>query len=468
MKKVFFIMVVGVFLFVSGCGEEGNKGVCDLLDPDCDEGLVCDPVAGGKPHCVPPLIIRGEVLDATDGSGISKALVQAADPNGAATGTSTETGSSGSFTITVPATRNKDGEPIEGSYTLRVQAAGYQRFPTAIRPALPLNADTAVEEEGAWVIDNAITTVGLLPLPGDTSGLGSISGSINAQRPGGILVVAETATEGYTGYSDSSGDYTIFNVPAGSYSVNGYFAGVQLVPVDVTLAAGEKKTGVDLADAGTPLSTVSGKVQIVNAPGGLTTSVVLAVESTFVEDAARGEVPPGLRIGEVENDFSIEDVPDGRYVILAAFENDDLVRDPDQTIGGTKIVHIEVPDPDTGNTVTLPEGFKITEALAVTSPGAEGPEAVDTQTPTFIWADDSSEEGFEVHVYDAFGNEIWTQDIGPVSGSATAELTYAGPALEEGMFYQFKALSFREQTASRTAISATEDLRGVFFYSNNP
>jgi hypothetical protein len=425
-------------------------------------------MAGGKPHCVLPLIIRGEVIDATDGSGISKALVQAADPNGAATGTSTETGSDGGFSITVPATRNKDGEPIESSYTLRVQAAGYQRFPTAIRPALPLNADTAVKEEGAWVIENAITTVALLPLPGDTSGLGSISGSITARNAGGILVVAETAAEGFTGFSDSSGDYTIFNVPAGSYSVNGYFAGVQLVPVDVALAAGEKKTGVDLADAGTPLSTVSGNLQIVNAPGGLTTSVVLAVESTFVEDAARGEVPPGLRAGEVENSFSITDVPDGRYVILAAFENDDLVRDPDQTIGGTKIVHIEVPDPETGNTVTLPEGFKITEALAITSPGADRPEALDTQTPTFIWADDASEEGFEVRVFDAFGDEIWYQEIGPVSGSATAELTYAGPALEEGMFYQFKALSFREQGGQRTAISATEDLRGVFYYSNNP
>jgi hypothetical protein len=464
MRKLFVLPIVAALLFFSGCGEEGNEGECDLLAPDCAAGLVCDPVTGGKPLCVRPLIIRGEVIDATDDSGISGALVQAADPNGAATGTSTETGSDGSFSITVPATRDGDGAPVQGSYTLRVQAAGYQRFPTAIRPALPLDAASAAEEEGAWVIENAITTVALLPLPGDTSGLGSISGTITAGEAGGILVVAETATEGFTGYSDSSGEYTIFNVPAGSYSVNGYFAGVQLVPVDVTLTAGEKKTGIDLADAGTPLSTVSGNVQIVNAPGGLTTSVVLAVESTFVENAARGEVPPGLRIGDVETSFSIAEVPDGHYVVLAAFENDDLVRDPDQTIGGTKIVHIEVPDPVDGNTVTLSEGFKITEALEITSPGAEGPEAVDTPTPTFIWADDPSAEGFEVHVFDAFGNEIWYQETGP----DTVELTYAGPALEEDMYYQFKALSFREQGGTRTAISATEDLRGVFYYESNP
>jgi hypothetical protein len=468
MKKLIFIPVVAVVLVFTGCGEEGNRGECDLLAPDCAEGLVCDPTAGGKPHCVPPVIIRGDVLDATDDSGIAGALVQAADPNGAATGSSDETGSGGGFTLTVPATRDQDGAPLEGSYTLRVQAAGYQRFPTAIRPALPLDATAAVKAEGAWVIENAITTLLLLPLPGGTTGLGSISGTITAERHGGILVVAETATEGFTGFSDALGDYTIFNVPAGSYFVNGYSQGVQIEPVAVTLSAGDKKTGVDLSESQNPLSTVSGNVQIVNAPGGAQTSVVLAVESTFVEAAARGEVPPGLRVGAVDSGFSIENVPDGRYVVLAAFENDDLVRDPDQTIGGTRIVHIQVPDPTTGNTVTLPEGFKVTEALAVTFPGAEGPEAVDTLTPTFIWADDSSEEGYEVYVFDAFGNEIWNEEIGPVSGSETVEHTYAGPTLEAGMYYQFKAVSFREKTGERTAISATEDLRGVFYYVSNP
>jgi hypothetical protein len=35
-------------------------------------------------------------------------------------------------------------------------------------------------------------------------------------------------------------------------------------------------------------------------------------------------------------------VPDGKYVALAAFENDGLVRDPDTSIGGTQIVHLTV------------------------------------------------------------------------------------------------------------------------------
>ncbi|MHC4067191.1 MAG: collagen binding domain-containing protein, partial [Planctomycetota bacterium] len=446
-----------------GRGRDGT-GACDPLASACAEDLVCDALVSGEARCVTPLLIRGLVLDALDDSPIEGALVQAVDANGAAVGTSGATDAAGVFTLTVPAIRDEDGTPVEGSYTLRAQAADYQEFPTAIRPALPLDADTAAAEESGWVIDNPLTTVKLIPLPGDTSALGSISGIVQAERNAGLLVVAEGAGAALTGFSDSEGSYTIFNVPAGAYTVQGYAAGVQLVPATTSLAASEEKTGVDLAESDRPLSAVSGSVQIVNAPGGSVTSVVLAVESTFVEAAARGKVPPGLRAGDVTGAFIIEDVPDGRYVVLAAFENDDLVRDPDQTIGGTRIVRIEVPDPELGNTVTLPEGFKVTEALDVIAPGAEGPQEVVTPTPEFEWQDDSSEDGYEIRVFDAFGNEIWSDEAGSVSGSATVTHTYAGPALEAGMFYQFRTTSFRERTEERTAISSTEDLRGVFVY----
>jgi hypothetical protein len=267
-----------------------------------------------------------------------------------------------------------------------------------------------------------------------------------------------------TGFSDANGQYVIFNVPAGSHTVKGYAAGAQLSPASTSLTASEAKTGVNLTESSQPLSTVSGNVQIVNAPGGSVTSVVLAVESTFVEAAGRGSVPLGLRAANVTGTFTISNVPNGRYVVLAAFENDGLVRDPDQTIGGTQIVRIEVPDPDSGNTISLSEGFKVTAALGVVSPGADEPEQIDSLTPTLQWEDDSSEEGYDIVVLDAFGNEVWSGEIGPVSGSATVSRAYAGPALEPGMFYQFRATSFRNKTGTWTAISTTEDLKGVFYY----
>jgi hypothetical protein len=471
------IAIVGL-LTAAGCGTrpsgDSDDGTCDLAEPSCGEGLVCEAIAGSENGvCATPLTIRGIVVNIADDTPIEGALVQAVDVNGAAVGTSGQTDAEGAYTITVPAIRDENGDPVDSSYTLRAQAAGFQAFPTAIRPALPLDAETAVigavqpedESDAAELtIQNTLTTIKLIALPGDTSQLGLITGTIQADPNAGLLVVAEGASGALIGFSDSEGLYTIFNVPAGTYMVQGYAAGVQLDPATTTLEATEVKTGVDLLAADRALNNLSGSVQIVNAPGDLLTSVVLAVESTFVEATARGEVPPGLRVGGIGGAFSMADVPDGDYVLLAAFENDDLVRDPDQSISGTQIVHLTVPDPEMGPDLTFSEGFKITEALAVVSPGAEGPEEIATATPTLEWADDSSEDGYEIDVFDAFGNLVWSTELASVSGLETITLTYAGPALEIGMFYQFKATSFRERNGPRTAISTTEGLRGVFYY----
>lgn len=459
------VIVLAALALACACSS-GNSGTCDLAAPDCAEGLVCDPVQGGGARCVAPLTISGLVLDAEDDSPIEGALVQAVDANAAAVGNSARSDAEGRFSLVVAATRDSDGLPVAGSYTLRAQAAGYQRFPTAIRPALPLDAASAQgNPEDGWTLESALTTIKLLPL-GGSAGLGSISGTVLAPNPGGVLVVAETNGRGYTGYSDAGGAYVIFNLPAGDYTVSGYRAGLQLQPASVTLDTGQARDGVDLEASDAPLSTVSGHVQIVNAPGGLTTSVVLVVESTFIESVARGEMPPGLRAGDVDTDFTISEVPDGRYVVLAAFENDQLVRDPDVTIGGTQVVHIEAPDPATGNTIELDEGFKITEALDVLGPGADGPETINTATPELRFQNDTSEDGYELYVFDAFGEQLWMTELGPASEPLS--VPYAGPALVPGMYYQFKAYSFREKTAQRTYISTTEDLRGVFVYEETP
>jgi len=157
-------------------------------------------------------------------------------------------------------------------------------------------------------------------------------------------------------------------------------------------------------------------------------------------------------------------VPDGRYVVLAAFENDNLVRDPDLAISGTDVVHITVPDSVLGNMITFSEGFKVTEALNIVRPGADQPEQVSTPTPTFEWEDDSSEDGYILRVFDSFGNEVGSVELPNVTGSATVTHTYAGPALEAGMFYQFRVTSFRDTNDGRSAISQSEDLKGVFYY----
>jgi hypothetical protein len=160
----------------------------------------------------------------------------------------------------------------------------------------------------------------------------------------------------------------------------------------------------------------------------------------------------------VTGEFMFRAVPAGDYKVLVAFENDDLVRDPDEGIAGTAILEITVA---AGEDFSLQDSFKVTEALAVFGPGAEAPEQVDPM-PTLVFADDSSEDGYIIYVFNALGDRVWETEVPGVSGSDQVEVLYDGP-LEPGMYYQFRATSFRDPpNGDRTFISRTEDLRGVF------
>jgi hypothetical protein len=411
---------------ITGCNPPAAPdGSCDPAASSCVQDQVCDLTEDGGGICVAPVQIIGAVLGLADDAPIEGARVQAVDANGAAVGTTGTTSADGGFLITVPAVRELDGSPIEGNYTLRAQAHAHQEFPTALRPALPIDVTSAVADEAGstWVLEVPQSTVKLIALQGDSSTLGSISGSVSGDENAGVLLVAEpageSAGEAFTGFSDSSGDYVIFNVPSGSYSVQAYTAGAQWDETAATLGAGEQLSDVDLTASDRALNSLDGSIQIVNAGGGSLTSVVLAVESTFNESAARGTVPPGLRAGNIDGAFAIDEIPDGRYVVLAAFENDDLVRDPDQNIGGTAIVRITLPDEVQGTMVSISEGFKVTGALAVIEPGADEPQEVLSEQPQLVWEDDSSEDGYTVRVFDAFGNVVWNTDVAAVSGSST-------------------------------------------------
>jgi hypothetical protein len=279
-----------------------------------------------------------------------------------------------------------------------------------------------------------------------------------ADDPMGTLVVAGGASHlggGVSGVADRDGTYTVFNVPAGTPGVHAYKVGVRFAPSTATVTAGATTEHVDLKATGVAKAVVTGKISLVNPGGGSVTSVILAVDETFNDDAARGEAPPGLRAGDVSSDFRIEGVPDGSYVVLAAFENDALVRDPDQSIGGTAIARISV----SGADVAISDAFKVTGALDVSSPDKE---ASVSGTPTFVWADDSGEDHYEVRLFDAFGNMVWEDKAVPgVSGSRSVSESYGGPALTPGLLYQFRATSIKR---GGTAISTTEDLRGTFLY----
>ncbi|HNT28927.1 MAG TPA: hypothetical protein PKH10_12215, partial [bacterium] len=442
---------------------------CDPLAADaCDDGYVCEGITDqeNRTACVTKVYLKGKVFDLETDAAIKDALVMAQNTKDGIATDVVKTAADGSWTIEIAVPRNSHGDPATGDiYTLYASADDHIPYPSLMRPALPVtltqfDPETADLPSSAWEYSSELTDIGLLPVKDEEKGRASINGKL-ANPFGGVLIVAECAAPPCPyNYADKKGNFTIFNVAPGNYELAAYKRGVYCEKKTVTVAATDI-TGLTLAAKEFAGGSVSGSVNIVNAPGGSKTSVVLIPESTFHETLVTGVVAPGLRAPQppaapnINGAFEITDVPEGKYVVLAAYENDGLVRDPDPNIAGTQIVHFEITI--TATTKTL-DSFKITEALAMVSPGGSTPEAV-SGTPTFKWADDSSEDAYNLKVYNIYGDLVWEKDIDGVSGSETVEVPYEGPALEAGMYYQWKAVSYRKDGP----ISTTEDLRGVFY-----
>jgi hypothetical protein len=434
----------------------------------CADGLVCEQLGTGTHHeCLHPVVVSGKVFGALDGIGVPDASIVGLDPNGAARTRVTRSDSDGHYELPVSMQRNEDGSPVEEAITLRVAAADHQQFPMAPREALPIQLGSAepttVDKQVTYRVQNTATDVALIPLPAAERGGATISGVVDASPAGGVLVLA--VVDGKTqssAISDRDGTFVLFNVKPGTVALEGYRAGLAVSPKSVTMTDASL-TDVRLVAASSKLSTVSGSINIVNASGGLTTSVILAVASTFDPNAARGEAPAGRRVGGVSSAFEFPGGPPGRYAVLAAFENDSLVRDPDLSIAGTEIVFIDVGT--SGAAVSLSQSFKVTGSLAVLSPGADGIEELPAGAIDLSWADDSSENGYELRVYDAFGTLVHEDAMIPSkSGTDKVSYTLDGASFVPGMLYQFRVWSWRmtAKQMKRSYISASEDLRGVF------
>jgi len=455
--------------YLTACGPKE----CQLADPSsCSSDQVCEAVTGqDKPSCFSPVSVKGKVFDLStqNKDPIAGAQVTALDDNGAPVSAVVTTATDGTYSIPIPSVRaDSNGTPVARKITLRASAQDFAPFPAGIRTALPLDTGTATRAGGSgpYVLGGAGTDVGLAPLDQTQRGRPKISGTVDVDATQkGVLVVAEqTGGPGSGNFSsavaDSSGAFTLFNVVPATYSVRGFSRGVNYTPVDVTVVAGTNNSGVHLVKSTTGTATLSNRVQTV--AGGPPTSIVLAVKSTFNTLLARGEVVPGLRAPEsgiapnISNSFTITGIPDGDYMVLAGFENDGAVRDPDPGLGGTAIQSISVRD---GAILVQPQSFKTTTAVTIVSPGAgDLPEDVTTATPTFQWDAYSNAAFFNVELIDSLGVVIWTKTN--VTGT---QATYDGAtALKNGDLYQWRATAYRTTSQGAIPTSLTEDLKGVF------
>jgi len=462
------------------CGDEsgGESGTCA-------RGFRCEPVAGGEGEkvCALPLLIRGEVLNALTGEPVRGALVMALDGTGAPVSDTATSDSRGSYELELAALRDYDGQLAgDAAYTLQVFAQDYAPFPFGVRPAMPINADERVRESTPggglsgdsserFVLETETTTVPLLPLDDkDQDRRGTIHGTIpRTDNTGdlseglvvaGTLVVAEGADiPAPYGIADRSGEFTIFNVSPGSVTVSGYRAGIELSPLAVDVTAGStREAELSVTAHGDALASVRGTAGLVDdAAGTVEVGAVLIPFAVFHPGLGRGPVPVGLRVAtDAAGDFTISEVPAGRYRLALSLENDALIGDP----ASAERREITVAS---GETLTLPDSLPLTNALAVISPGSDAPQAVSGK-PTFEFAGDADENRYVVVLYDGRGELVWEKkNVVSVGDATTVEVKYGGPKLVPGMWFQFSATSVQGKQDAEIRLSRTEDLRGVFF-----
>lgn len=467
-------------LLATACGSSKKDNSCDLAArTGCDSGLVCEAVQGTTGgQCFEPVVLQGTVSDIVSAAGLNDAHVVALDANRAPLSTVAVTagsgGAAGSYSLTVRADRDGTGKPVQAFATLRADKQGYQTFPGGIRTALPIDLSSASHDSAnhRWTLTGQLTAVKLVQLTG--GGTAWIHGT--AARPSGgtgALVVAEPSPggagpqTGFTAIADESGSYAIFNLAAGTaYVVTAYATGANYTPVTTAdLVAGDNGVA-PLALAAGATATIDGGL-IFNNGATSPVDVALVVESTYVPNLDRGESPPGLTVLSGASSYTFTGVPDGRYIVLAAYGIDNAVRD---ISGGGNTAPVQVTIQG-GAVVGSVPGFKIKPAVHLLTIDSQTvsatPLVVTSATPQFTWQKEnaySSASTYRVSVFDSFGNEIWTSD--QAAGNQNSA-TYAGATLGHGMYYQLRILALAEAMpvpTPFTVLSQTEDLLGVFTY----
>ena len=399
------------------------------------------------------------VKDATDNTAINNASFAVYDSSNVLV-TSGLTGVNGEFEYSLS----------QGTYSIMVAAQDYLPVPPSNQDAVPLE-----------IIAGQTTTQNVaLDKHPDAGNTGQISGSIltsGSNGVPGVLVIAKDATQNLavSGITDQNGDYVLYNVMPGSYTIEVYLAEYREVsdPVTVEVVADGSHEADAIEMAVHANADLYGQVTFLAIVNGV-------VDITLVHPDTLDTIP-GL---STQNDanaltYRLNSVPPGTYIAWASFRNDEYVMDPDsiRKFGLPQVTF-------TADSADLEQSFDVTGAVSITDPTNEWdlvvPEVVNSATPTFAWESCPSAKEYIIEVFNSTGETIWggfdasdvvqhtqidqhaTSAVFNFDGSATAEL-------QDGDTYRWKIFAdFDDAQNVQGLISSSEDQMGLFKYVQNP
>lgn len=347
-------------------------------------------------------------------------------------------------------------ELYPGTYYLKLNCLGYESIPHPGVTALPI----------AVVINESVVADFQMSASNIIDG-GVISGTVTAldASVAGGLIIAEKGDLAYSSVSDADGNYFIYNVPAGDYSVKCWKAGYNSNIQEINIEASMEKSDVNITLTQDATANVTGTISFLATENK-------EVDVSLVHPVTK-ETVPGLNIKTEGGNYIFENVPNGTYIGRASFENDSLVLDPDWVVKNGGEPTIEVNNAD----VSL--NYSVTGAVSLQNPTNNSlstqPVEVSLDTLSFSWIPYPSTSDYVIEVIDGNGNIIWggfsadwSQKNIVIPGSQTSiEYDADGTAnaqLEAGKTYRWRIFSSKDDNQSVTGwrlISVSEDQMGL-------
>lgn len=329
-----------------------------------------------------------------------------------------------------------------GSYYVKLYKQGYDPVPSsALLTPVPLTVAS-----GTTTSNNVLMTASVV------ANSGWISGKVTsgASGVGGVLVAAEAAGVAYTSFTDSVGNYAIYNVPAASYNVKAYIGGYSSDAPTASVIANTGTTGINptltaIATGGSVTATFGALLSAtgVTRPSTMVTSLVHPITK---------ETIPGLSLSMAyapPMDYVFNGVADGTYIVRTTYANDTIVVDPDYILKfGEPTVTVASGAQTAAVSISCTSAVLLTGATTNAMTSTTPVLVAASPAPMFNWtAYAGATNGYGIEVMDAstgtivwggIGNSGGTLTINvPVAAGATS-VTYAGPALTVGKTYRWR------------------------------